>query len=237
MGSARAKAVGVAVSLALLGAVCTASDDARAGTDVVSGTGKGIVGGALIGGEIGFLGLSAFGARQSWLYYTVPTALAIGGGVGGYFIEQNTDPHVPVYMLAGGMALIIPTIVVTLSANAYTPGSEDATPVDVAPAAEGGAKVDASAPSTGTGSAPSSPGAGTSTTTPPAAPQHKPAKDSMRLRRPLPLALVNVGENASSLQFSVPAVSIKPMYTQTEIAMYGVQQKYQVNAPLVAVAF
>ena len=39
--------------------------------------------------------------------------------------------------LAGGMALIIPTVVITLSATHYTPTSEDATPVDATPSAPG----------------------------------------------------------------------------------------------------
>ena len=89
MRSARkTKAVGFAVGLALVAAIGTTSSEAPAAPEV-SKTGKGIVGGALLGGEIGFLTLSAAGAKQGWLYYTIPPVLAIGGGVAGYFIYKK----------------------------------------------------------------------------------------------------------------------------------------------------
>ncbi len=243
MRSALTKAVGFAVSAALMAAVCTTSGDASAGTAQVDGTGKGIVGGALLGGEIGFVGLAAFGAKPGWLYYTVPTAFAIGGGIGGYFIEQSADPQIPMYMLAGGMALLIPTVVITLSATAYRPTSEDSTPADAAPgsaAPVGGAvKVDASTPST-TGGSPSTPvpgGSGTTTTTPlPPATKHKPAKPtSLRTPRGPGFALVNLDD--SKLQLAIPAVQIRPAYSLVEVEKYGLSQRYELHTPVLAVAF
>ena len=224
--------VGLTLSSALLtSAVVTTSGTASA-QSAVSGSGKGIAGGALLGGEVGFVVLSAAGAKQSWMYWVIPTALAIGGGVGGYFVEKGTtgsDAQVPMFMLAGGMALIIPTVVITLSANAYTPGSEDATPVDAAPA-------DAGKPSLGVqvnGGA----GGGTTTTAPPATPKHKPLKTSL-YAPPItrPQGLVNFDE-LTTLKLSLPVIAVKPMYSKTEMAQFGQAQRFEVHAPIVSVAF
>lgn len=238
-------AVAVAVSAALLATALPSS----ANDTPVSGTGKGIAGGALIGEEVGLVTLSLAGAKQTWMYLTIPTALAIGGGVGGYFIENGktgTDAQAPMYLLAAGMALIIPSIVITLSANAYTPGSEDSTPPEATPDSGMGAgglgvKVDAGAASTTSGS-PSVPtpgassGTGTPTTGPMPPPKHKPSKDDQSLQlEPRPPALVNFDETALTL--GVPVVSLKPVYTKEEMLAFGVAQRYEVDAPLLNVAF
>jgi hypothetical protein len=238
------RTIGLALSGALLSAaVITAPADARA-ADAVSGTGKGIAGGALLGAEIGFVGLSVAGAKQTWMYYVIPGALAIGGGVGGYFIEKDTtgtDAQVPMYMLAAGMALIIPTVVITLSANAYQPGGEDSAPSDAKPADAGGSfgvKVDSTAPST-TGGSPSvpTPGAsGSPTTTPPPPVKYKPSKDEMRAPSTRPLALLNF-RALDALQIGVPVVALKPVYTREEVTQFGQAQKYELHAPVVSMAF
>lgn len=237
MRSARTQAVSLAVSAALVAAVCSSSSDANAAAEV-SGSGKGIAGGALLGAEIGFLGLSAFGAKQTWTYYTIPPLLAVGGGVGGYFIEQNSEPEVPIYMLAAGMALVIPTVVITLSANAYRPSSEDSTPADAVPTT-GTAPVQGSVEVGGGAAAPAATGgatggAGTSTTMPPAPAQHKPKKTSLR-DTSRTFALVDFDE--STLRVGIPLVHVKPAYTQDEIAKFGLAQRYEVHAPVVNVAF
>lgn len=244
MSVAGKKAVGFAVGAALLAAICTTTNDAPAAAQV-SATGKGIAGGALIGGEIGFLTLAAANAKSSWLYYTIPPLLAIGGGVGGYFIEQATpedNATVPLFMLAGGMALVIPTVVITLSATTYRPGNEDSTPADASPSSgpTGGSKatVDVSTP-TVTGGTPSTPGGGTTTTTPPPAPKHKPSKTSRSLD--LPLAPVRsfalVSMDSSALRVGIPAVTMRPTYTTTEVAKFGLAQRYEVHAPILDIAF
>ncbi|MBI2395231.1 MAG: hypothetical protein HYV09_37020 [Deltaproteobacteria bacterium] len=233
------KPLGVALALALGAAVCTSSGGASAASDV-SNTGKGIAGGALLGGEVGFLGLAAAGAQKGWLYYTIPPLLAIGGGVGGYYIEKDAAPEVPLYMLAGGMALVIPTIVVTLSATTYRPGSEDSTPSDATPA-DGTATVTvggSTGESTGTGS-PSAPpagaGGGSTGTSPPTPMKHKPSPTSLRTP-PRSFALVSY-DSFGTLRLGLPVVAFKPAYTQLEVAKYGLTQRYEVHAPIVDVAF
>ncbi len=205
----------VAVASLCTTAAATATTEAKADTEVKA-TGKGIAGGALLGGELGFLTLSAFGARSSWMYYTIPTALAIGGGVGGYFIEKGGTPNAPMYMLAGGMALLIPTIVVTLSANSYSAQSEDSTPSDATPS-----------PTVKAGA-----GGGAGGKTEPAG---GPAKHKIEGRKALPVALLNLDSNSVGL--GVPLVHLRPTFTSEEVATYGLKQRYEVHAPVVALTF
>jgi hypothetical protein len=222
------RAICGAVATAMLAAIGASAPDAEAQQyqNPVSGTGKGAVGGALIGGEIGFLGLSAFGAKSGWLYATVPAALAIGGGIGGYYIEKSASPEVSMYMLAGGMALIIPTVVITLTATSY--GSEEPVVIDTgtkgAPSGGTMKPAESGGPST-TGGQPSVP-VGTS-------PRSQRRVDPILARS---FALVNF-DGGDSIRWSVPAVQVRPMYSRVEQAQFGVSQKVQVNAPIVAFNF
>lgn len=233
MVSARSfrKPLGLALALSLGALVCSTSGNASASAEV-SSTGKGIAGGALLGGEVGYLGLAAANAQQSWLYYTLPPLLAIGGGIGGYYVEQGvSSAEVPLYMLAGGMALVIPTVVITLSATSYRPGTEDSTPADATPA-DASATVGGGAAGASVGG-----GAGTSTTGPATGPaKHKPSPTSMRLPPTRSFALVSY-DALGSLRVGVPAVGLKPSYTNNELAKFGLAQRYEVHAPIVDVSF
>ena len=91
----------------------------------VSVTGKGIVGGIMLGSEAGLITVGAIGVKEWWPYLLAGAVGAGAGAVGGYFVEQVDPPSEPsLYMLAGGMALVIPTIVVVANGTAYDP-SED----------------------------------------------------------------------------------------------------------------
>ncbi|MBI4704362.1 MAG: hypothetical protein HY744_24930, partial [Deltaproteobacteria bacterium] len=122
--------LGILCSAAVAAAVGTASGQAHAqqqpaaGAKTVSPTGKGIAGGALLGAEVVMLTEGIIGIESVWPYPVFGVLGAAGGGVGGYFVEQ-ADPagmsaEASLYMLAGGMALVIPTIVVMLNATAYS---------------------------------------------------------------------------------------------------------------------
>src|SRR5580700_7925065 len=80
--------------------------------DEVSSTGKGITGGALLGAEVVTMVEAIAGVRSGWAYAIGAIVGAGGGGAGGYFVEHSsTDGKAPTYMLAGGLALVIPAIV------------------------------------------------------------------------------------------------------------------------------
>ncbi|MEI7893915.1 MAG: hypothetical protein WCI05_12550 [Myxococcales bacterium] len=104
----------------------------------VSPKGKGIAGGALLGAEVVTMVESFIGIRKGWLYVVGAVVGAGGGGVGGYFVEQaSSDGRAPVYMLAGGLALVIPALVLTLNATRYMPdemATEDRAPTNAPPA-------------------------------------------------------------------------------------------------------
>jgi hypothetical protein len=197
--------------------------DARA--DTVSPTGKGIVGGALLGGEVVMIIESIAGVRAGWAYLVGGGVGAIGGGIGGYFVEKgSTDGRVPVYMLAGGLALVIPAIVLTLNATRYMPdesATEDTAPTG--PAAEPGAA--GGSPVQGTSPAATPPPAPAPSTPPPASPgpPH------------VPLSLLDVHEG--SLRMGVPVPNVKPMWSTAQMKEYGLQQGTELHMPVFSATF
>lgn len=185
--------------------------------DVPSGAGKGIVGGGLLGAELGFLTLAASGARSWWFYATIPPATCAGGIIGGYFIERNATSEIPIAMLAGGIALIIPTVVATLSAVAYRPGPEETVPVDAVPSPTP-TKVEVKTGQKSTH-------------------LHVASSTKVRPTRVWPPALLNYNEGQKEIQLSMPMLQLKPSYSTRELAQFGVPQRLEVHAPVVAVAF
>jgi hypothetical protein len=248
------------LALAITFTAGTASADV--GKEEASGTGKGIVGGALLGGELVCSIEAIAGVQSPWAYVGGAVGGAAAGGVGGYFVEQNTDnARVPLLMLAGGMTLLIPTIVGVLSATAYSPPADYLTdqpradePVanppqpDTAPAAVPPATSPPPAAPMGPPGTP--PAAAPPTTAPPATPPAgaapapsgaAPVKRRIaRARRLPPLALTPpslVALRPGALALSVPAVGLQNTYTRTEVAMFGVDQATEVHIPVLNVVF
>jgi hypothetical protein len=195
MGIARTYRPAALATALVLGAglFVGSSRDARA--DNVSPTGKGIAGGALLGGEVVTITESIVGVHAGWAYLVGGLAGAAAGGVGGYFVEQSTsNGQAPMYMLAGGLALVIPAIVLSLDATRYRPeegATEDKTPAGP-PAEPGvpGASISSptAAPPPATAPAPTpAPSPAPSTTpAPPAPPPQSLARCSRpRSRRPM----------------------------------------------------
>lgn len=213
----------------------------------VSTTGKGVVGGSLLGAEVVLATEAAFKVQSTWAYVLGGVGGAAAGGVGGYFIEQDANPKTTMLMLAGGMALVIPTTVAVLSATAYEPPAsytQDRAPADE-PVAE-------PPQPTGTPSPAVAPAPPTPIVTPPAAtppapgaapnptgslPKHKAlATRRMPLEYHLsPPALIGV--SADALTLSVPAVELRDVYSRREIAMFGVTQATELRVPVLNFLF
>jgi hypothetical protein len=224
--------VALAAGAALL-ATLTAAPRAQA-EGQVSPKGKGIVGGALLGAEVVDLGLAIGGVEKGWPYIVFGAVGAAGGGVGGYFVEKavGTDgpAEAPVFMLAGGLALVIPTLVASLNATAFRPADveRDGAPVQPAP--------EAPAPRTGVGAtvsqaAPVAPVA-------PAAVAPAPPRFAIAAPPPpprIPMSLLDLHEGHVAL--GLPAVQVRPLYSQKEIATYGVDQKSEVRVPVFQAVF
>jgi len=180
----------------------------------VSPTGKGIAGGALLGAEVVMIPIAIAGVDAWWPYLVFGAVGAGGGAVGGWAVEQATKPDGPaepsLYMLAGGMALVVPTIVAVLNATAYDPTEEedeqgDEPGTSVPTEAEGSVQVGARYPSGG----------------------------------PVPMAIVGVDawSKRKAVGVGIPAVSVQPRYSASEVASYGVAQGTEVSVPIVSGSF
>jgi hypothetical protein len=232
------------VFAAALAFTLAASGDARA-AGPVSPTGKGIVGGALLGGEVVTITMGAIGLEKGWPYFVFGGVGMVGGGVGGYFLEQKTKgtttgtgstatttggtPEPALYMLAGGLALVIPALIISLNATAYKPPESDRTEPAANEPAKDGPKVapPAAAP----------PGAGPA----PAPPTTSRDRKKTRGRRDLaglphiPVSLLDVYHGKVAL--GLPAFELKPLYTHQEVAQYGVAQGTEVKFPVFKAMF
>ncbi len=208
----------------------------------VSTTGKGIVGGGLLGAEVVLATEAAFKVQPAWAYLVGGIGGAAAGSVGGYFIEQEASSKATMLMLAGGMALVIPTTVLVLSATAYEPPAnytQDRAPADepvAEPPQPNGAATPAPAPAT---TSPS----GNEVTAPPAGPtptSSRPRKSNAHRTLPLdyhlsPPALIGISTEALTL--GVPALEVRSVYSKNELAMYGVNQATELRVPVLSVLF
>lgn len=176
----------------------------------VSSTGKGIVGGALLGGEVVTITMGLIGIEAWWPYAVFGAVGAAGGGIGGYFVESAAPPEAPLYMLAGGMALVIPAVIAVLNATAYGPSSEVDDPSLTQPSDEN----------------PVPSPAGISRAKSP-----KRAKTGPRI----PMAFL--GFSNEGLKLGLPALEIRPMYTQREQQQFGVEQRHEVRLPIFQAMF
>jgi hypothetical protein len=218
----RAKHRPVAFALAaVLGATVVAAPLREARADEVSSTGKGIAGGALLGAEVPVIIEGIAGVHSGWVYLISAIVGAGGGGVGGYEIEKgSSDGKAPMYILAGGLALVIPAVVLTLNATRYQPeegATEDRTP---GPAAEPGA-----------------PG-GSSITTgmPPGGPPPPPPPPVPVPAPPPPQSLLDV--HHGSFRLGVPVVDVKPSFTVAEAKAYGLRDNpAELRLPVLHIAF
>lgn len=102
-------------ALAFAVATVVTVDSARA--QGVSTTGKGIVGGGLLGAEVVVIGEAIAGVDEEWLYYAGAGLGAVGGATGGYFLESAMSPRVSVLVLMAGMALSIPALIIGMDAT------------------------------------------------------------------------------------------------------------------------
>ncbi len=226
---------------------------AHAETNEVSTTGKGVVGGTLLGAEAVLTVEAAFKVQPTWAYVVGGLGGGAAGGVGGYFIERDASPRTTLFMLAGGMALAIPVTVAVLSATAYEPPAnytQDRAPADepvAEPPQPSGAPTPAPAPTT------TSP-AGTEVTAPapvvsPPAVNPAPTSSVRRHkalarapRRTLPLDYhlsppALIGFSAQALTLGVPAIELRDVYSRNEIAMFGVSQATEVRVPVLSFLF
>ena len=135
----------------------------------------------------------------------------MAGGIGGHFVE-SPSPGGSAAMLAVGMGLVIPTLVVVLNATSYKPPNDDKTePVNNQPAAEPPAAK------------------------PPGARRATPPLHARKVPRLPPPSFLGVQDGR--LAFGMPAVELRPTYSQLEMAQYGVTQHEIVHVPVFQASF
>jgi hypothetical protein len=213
---------------ALLGASAVAAPLREARADNVSPKGKGTVGGALLGAEIPTIVEGIAGVHSGWVYLISAIVGAGGGGVVGFEVEQNSnDGKAPMYLLAGGLALVIPALVLTLNATRYQP--EEGATEDRAP--------------TGPAAEPGAPGGSSITATPAAAPAPPPPAPVVTPPPPPPLAPqsmldVRVHSALGAFRMGVPVPDVKPAFSVAEARAYGLKDNPSaLYVPVLHVAF
>lgn len=231
-----------------LAALTAHAPDARA--DNVDGKGKGIVGGALLGFEVVSIPMSLFGVKAGWAYAVFGGLGAIGGGAAGAGVELATDSYKnpvgdgrgPVYMLAGGLALVIPTVVLMLNATRFQPSEdarEDQAPKN-APSADPGS-TNKSIVIGGEGAVGTEPkDKDKDKTTPAPAPGgggggggNAPAPDKNKMQ--IPHSLLDV--NGGTFRVGVPSPEVHEAYTLRQVRDLGVRQITEVRMPVLSVTF
>lgn len=86
---------------------------------------KGAVGLGLIGAELGLVIPAVSGLHEIWSFIVFPVAGAAGGAVAGHFlVDDNNKRNASVSLLAVGLALAVPAVVLTLVSTAYDPDDE-----------------------------------------------------------------------------------------------------------------
>lgn len=118
----------LALAVALLSStsVADAQMDPAVG-EQVRGTPKGTIGLGLVGAELGLIIPVAAGLDDTWALIVFPVVGATGGALGGYFGFDRQDGRtfrgLSIGSLVLGMAMVIPTIVITVSKTRY--GEDD----------------------------------------------------------------------------------------------------------------
>lgn len=205
--------------------------------DEVDPTAKGIIGCALLGAEASLIVESVAGVRNGWALGLIPVATGIGGGIGGYFLEQNADAEWSVATLVAGMALVIPTTIIVLKATAYSSdmeggwvdhsdeGSEPPPASDSEETTVERTNEAPPAPAEGGGEAPPPADGGGGTEAPPEGGATPPGPSSLLQITP------------GTLSLGVPSIGFVGSYSTAEVRRFGLTQRTELRIPLLTATF
>jgi hypothetical protein len=218
-------------ALVALSSSGASAQEAAGAADPVSGDGKGIVGGALLGAEVVTITMGVAGVEDAWPYFVFGGVGAVGGALGGFAVESADPPaEAPLFMLAGGLTLIVPALVISLNATSADDPIEDADFPDE-PAAEPAAPEPPGTTPAGGGSF------GVEVQTRRSTPTSR--ATIARRSTPAPGAprRTAVDLRGGDLALGVPAVQVAPLYSSEEMARYGVSQGAEVRVPVLGATF
>ncbi|RLB45429.1 MAG: hypothetical protein DRJ42_29960 [Deltaproteobacteria bacterium] len=176
---------------------------------------KGAIGLGLVGAELGLVLPAAFGLAETWSMIVFPIVGGTAGAIGGYFaFDESNVAEGGVAMLAIGMALVVPAMVLTLVFTSYD-GDDDVAPEDEGEGnydEEFGGDADASARRD-------------------SAQEVEDAQERIAAGA----GLLHVGSR--SLSLGVPGVSVRPSLSAEEMQRYGGEQTAEVHLPVVSGSF
>ena len=78
---------------------------------------KGVAGGMLLGSEVVCMTGAAFGLEPAWAYGVGAAAGAVLGGWAGYGLAGSMSARPSSFLLAGGIALVIPALISVITAT------------------------------------------------------------------------------------------------------------------------
>jgi hypothetical protein len=211
--------------------------------------GKGIIGLALIGAEIGLfvpaLVQNAMHTNEWWPYLVFPL-VGIGAGIGGgYALEQATTrtPEVDIGIMIASFVLIVPTVIGTLALATYQPQTATSTgDEDMSVDDSGGDSVQAVHDGDSSTTAPATHDA---PATPPASGTSSGTTGGTSLIGTTPADAVAGGPGFLRLDgvgnrvlLGVPVAGAIARYSSEELAsIRSLQQSYDVNIPVVSATF
>jgi len=203
----------MAAALAFGGPAAEAHAQTSEPAGQIEATPKGTIGLGLVGAEIGLVIPALAGLHETWAFVVFPLVGAAAGAVGGYFAIDNRDSeNAAVAMLTTGLALLVPSLVLTLAMTAYDPQDEGELEEEDSALEE----IDEGDE--------------------PAAAEPEPEAE---VRRPAPrvagAGLLRYGPRG--LQLGLPGVGVVPTYTQEELRRYGGTQQREVRVSLFSGAF
>jgi hypothetical protein len=234
--TSRRSSRGRALALATLAAGTVILGAPRvAHAEEVSPTGKGVIGGALLGGEVVVFIEGIAGVRSTPAYLVGAGVGAVGGGVGGYFIEQSvSDGRIPGYLLAGGLALIIPALVVALDQTRYLPteGAREDRPVPNAPVSDPGKPGGSSV----VGAEPAAPAAPAPAPAAPAPTPAAPGGGAGPAPTNAPQSLFNV--RGGNFRVGLPVPEVRPVFTAAQKKTFAIEGAgNELRFPVVGLTF
>lgn len=213
---------GLTLAFAATLAVGTLAEPSRAAAQdpepvQIDASPKGLIGLGFIGAELGLTIPALAGLDETWSLIVFPVVGAAGGAIAGHYaIDNRGNEKAAVATLMIGLALVVPSIVITVAATAYDPES------DFEEDDGGGGDGEAEAPA--------------AEEEPAAEPEPEAAIE--RRRRVATrggTGMVRVHEGGVSL--SLPGLSVGQVYTPQELARYGGEQATEVQLSLFSGVF
>jgi hypothetical protein len=180
---------------------------------------KGLIGLGFIGAELGLVIPAAAGLDDTWALILFPVIGAAGGAVAGHFLIDNKDkPRAAVAMLTLGLALIVPSLVLTLAVTAYDPDDDAPEQADTP---EGEVEDPADLPADDAAAAEET-----------AAMER--ARNAQR-QAAVGAGLLRYGNQR--LQLGVPGFGVQQTFTNQELARYGGEQRTEFHLSLFSGSF